>query len=95
MTDFSDGEMSKTWTLEHAIDLVRTGAGREGYYNAAGSGGIWAGSNRNIADAQFVDWGLARATAVILNAVVNGQLQTSDEASYADLRASGGIVGAP
>jgi hypothetical protein len=33
-----------------------------------------AGNNVGIADATFEDWGLARATAEILNAVLDGRL---------------------
>jgi hypothetical protein len=39
-----------------------------------GSGSLWFGRNSEFADATFTDWGLARATATILNAVRTGQL---------------------
>lgn len=60
--------------LDEAISLVRTGAGRRGYRSYSGGGEIWAGNNEQYADARFVDWGLARATAIILNAVARGEL---------------------
>lgn len=47
-------------SLKDAIDLISIGAGRDGY--RVGNGAMWAGSNTSIADATFVDWGLARAT---------------------------------
>lgn len=62
--------------LEDAIEIIRIGAGKQGYRNYPGSGGIWAGRNENFADATFVDWGLARATATILNAVLDGTLSS-------------------
>jgi hypothetical protein len=64
--------------LTHAIEIARIGAGREGYRNPSGCGGIWAGRNHNLADATFVDCGLARATAEILNAVLDGRLVPAD-----------------
>lgn len=60
--------------LEEAIELIKIGAGKEGYRSYPGTGGIWAGRNEQFADATFVDWGLARATALILNAVIDGRL---------------------
>jgi hypothetical protein len=63
--------MTEIDELKEAIDLVRIGAPYRSY---AGTGGIWAGHNRNSADAQFEDWGLARATAIILNAVLDETL---------------------
>jgi hypothetical protein len=60
--------------LEDAIELVRIGAGKVGYRSYPGTGGIWAGNNDGLADAVFVDWGLARATTEILNAVLDGRL---------------------
>jgi hypothetical protein len=33
-----------------------------------GTGSLWFGRNSEFADASFTDWGLARATATILNA---------------------------
>lgn len=62
------------WTLEHSIEIAKIGAGHEGYRAYNGSGGLWAGSYNGMADAQFDDWGLARATAEILNAVIDGRL---------------------
>lgn len=62
--------------LRDAIELVGIGAGKDGdgYRSYPGTGSIWCGRNEGIADANFVDWGLARATALILNAVVRGDL---------------------
>lgn len=60
--------------LATAIEIARIGAGRDGYRTYPGTGGIWAGSNQNTPDASFVDWGLARATVEILNAVLDGRL---------------------
>ena len=59
------------WELDEAIELIGIASPFRSY---PGTGGIWAGSNKNIADAQFDDWGLARATATILNAVLEGKL---------------------
>lgn len=59
--------------LKDAIELVKIGSPYRSY---PGTGGIWAGRNQDFADANFVDWGLARATATILNAVVGGKLKT-------------------
>jgi len=59
------------WTLEYAIEIARL-AGR--YRNYNDSGGIWANHNHGLADATFDDWGLARATVIILNAVLDGRL---------------------
>ena len=39
-----------------------------------GSGGIWIGDNEEHSDGNFEDWGLARAVAIIINALNNGQL---------------------
>jgi hypothetical protein len=61
-------------TLEDAIEIISIGAGKDGYRSYADTGGIWAGDNAGLADATFVDWGLARATAEILNAVLDGRL---------------------
>lgn len=61
--------------LNHAIELVKIGGGRSGYRTHGGCGGIWCGYNKNgFPDANFIDWGLARATAIILNALINGEL---------------------
>jgi hypothetical protein len=57
--------------LLDAIGLVEIGSP---YRTYGGSGGIWSGINDQIPDANFIDWGLARATAIILNAVVSGRL---------------------
>lgn len=59
------------WTLEYAIEIANIGGP---YHNHAGSGGLWASRNHDIADATFDDWGLARATTIILNAVLDGRL---------------------
>ena len=59
--------------LEEAIELAGIGAP---YRTYSSSGGMWSGhSDDRMADATFTDWGLARATAIILNAVVAGTLQ--------------------
>jgi len=64
--------MSDPWTLEHAIEIAKIGASKHGYRTYDGSGGIWR--NDEFPDAVFDDWGLACATAIILNAVVAGKL---------------------
>ena len=64
--------------LEDAIELVRIGTGKVGYRSYPGTGGIWAGNNDGLADAVFVDWGLARATTEILNAVLDGRLTRAE-----------------
>lgn len=66
--------MSDPWTLEHAIEIARIGAGKDGYRSYDGTGGMWAGAHNGMADAVFTDWGLARATSIILNAVLDGRL---------------------
>jgi hypothetical protein len=63
-------------TLQEAIEIAGIAAG-DGYRSYPGTGGIWAGGNNDIADATFVDWGLAAATARILNAVIAGELITA------------------
>jgi hypothetical protein len=70
--------------LKDAVELVRIGAGKRGYRSYPGTGGIWAGDNDGIADAVFVEWGLARATATILNAALDGQLIPRSPAFGAD-----------
>lgn len=70
-------DMSEPWTLEHAIEIVRIGAGGSGYRVYGGSGAMWAGTNNSFADATFQDWGLAKATEVILNAILDGRLSLS------------------
>lgn len=66
-------------TIKDAIEIASIGAGKEGYRSYPGTGGIWAGRNEQFADATFVDWGLARAAAIILNAAVNGDLVLKTE----------------
>jgi hypothetical protein len=39
-----------------------------------GTGGIWLRRNVHRPDAEFIDWGLARAVAEILNALADGRL---------------------
>jgi hypothetical protein len=58
--------------LAEAIEIV--GVVR-GYHSFPGSGGIWCGRNREAPDGLFTDWGLARAVAIILNAVNDGRLK--------------------
>lgn len=60
--------MTNVWTLEYAIEIAKIG-GR--YRSYDGTGGLWCGANEGIADAMFKDRGLARATAIILNAVID------------------------
>jgi hypothetical protein len=60
--------------LADAIELARIGAGATGYRSCNGTGGVWAADNAGLADAVFTDFGLARATAEILNAVLDGRL---------------------
>lgn len=69
--------------LDDAIDLARIGAGKDGYRAYPDDGGVWAGSNQGIADANFRDWGLAGATATILNAVCRGDLVVRSDADEA------------
>ena len=64
--------MSDPWTLEYAIDIARIGSNRGPY--RAHYGGLWHGENNGPCDASFADWGLAKATEVILNAAVTGKL---------------------
>ncbi len=59
------------WTLKHAIEIAKIGPDYRSY---DGSGGLWNRGNHGIADAMFVDWGLARAVSIILNAVRDGRL---------------------
>jgi hypothetical protein len=75
----SPDTMPMTDKLVDAIELVRIGAGRAGYRSYPGTGGVWAGANGGIADAVFEDWGLARATAEILNAALDGRLSAVDQ----------------
>jgi hypothetical protein len=67
--------------LVDAIELARIGAGKQGYRSYPGTGGVWAGGNDGIADATFMDWGLARATAEILNAFLDGRLSRGSDRS--------------
>jgi hypothetical protein len=68
--------------LVDAVELIRIGAGKQGYRSYPGTGGIWAGYNDGIADATFTDWGLARAAAEILNAVLDGRLMIKEPESH-------------
>lgn len=43
-------------------------------HNFPGSGGIWFGNNHGPPDGGFTDWGVARAVAIVINAVVEGRL---------------------
>ena len=70
--------------LTDAIKLARIGAGAMGYRSYAGSGGMWVGGNDGIADATFEDWGLARAVAEILNAVLDGRLISAEHLAELD-----------
>jgi hypothetical protein len=71
------------WTLEQAIEIARARGRDGGYRSYDGSGGLWAGDAKaGVADAQFEDPALARATAEILNAVLDGRL-VPNEAEYA------------
>lgn len=62
------------WELNEAIELVKVTGEWRGY---PGTGGIWIGSNKTLADARFDDWGLARAVASIINAVKDGRLKNA------------------
>ena len=64
-------EQTKREYLAVAIELAKIGGP---YRSFPGTGGIWAGHNEQFPDADFRDWGLARATAIILNAIIDGQL---------------------
>jgi hypothetical protein len=64
--------------LTDAIELIRIGAGAKGYRSYPGTGGMGVGGNDGIADATFEDWGLARETSEILNAVLDGRLTVGD-----------------
>ena len=75
--------MNDPWTLEHAIEIAKIG-GRFRSYD--GTGGIWAGRNNEIPDGIFNDWGLARATTIILNAVLDGRLVQHNSALPASER---------
>ena len=57
--------------LDDAIELLRMAAPFRTY---AGSGGVWCGHNNEAPDANFTDGELARAVAIILNAVLKGDL---------------------
>jgi hypothetical protein len=60
--------------LQDAIELcaVATFGGPARSY--PGTGGIWLRRNVHRPDAEFIDWGLARAVAEILNALADGRL---------------------
>lgn len=59
-------------TLEEAIEIVKVAGG---YRTYPGAGGMWTSHNIGLPDAQFDDRGLAKATAIILNAVISGGLK--------------------
>jgi hypothetical protein len=62
--------------LADAIDLV---AIAHPYRTQDGGGEIWCGHRSGgFPDARFDDWGLARAVALILNAVVEGKLAPAE-----------------
>lgn len=64
-------------TLDEAIEIVSMMTPVRSY---DGTGGLWLGKYSNgIADAAFEDWGAARATSVILNAVQDGRLVRAPE----------------
>lgn len=52
--------------MVHALEILSIGMSNEGVRCYPGGGGLWFGKNRELADATFVDWGLARAVATIL-----------------------------
>ena len=52
--------------IAEAIELIKMATPARSY---PGTGGLWFGQNRNLADASFDDWGLARAVAAIMNAI--------------------------
>jgi hypothetical protein len=47
---------------------------------------MWVGGNDGIADATFENWGLARAVAEILNAVLDGRLASAEQLAELDAR---------
>lgn len=53
-------------TLQEAVEILSMMTPVRSY---DGTGQLWFGDNQNMSDATFEDWGAARATAVILNAV--------------------------
>ena len=57
--------------LNDALEIVKIGRAPR-YY--PGAGGIWFKEENGPADANFEDWGLARAVAEIINAVREGRL---------------------
>lgn len=66
--------------LDYALQILSIGMGRDGVRHYEDSGGLWFGRNQGFADATFVDWGLARAVAVILTAVNAGRLVKAEPA---------------
>lgn len=68
-------ERAEIWTLEHAIEIAKIGSPYRSY---DGTGSIWVGRNEGLPDGGFTDWGLARATTIILNAAINGKLRIAD-----------------
>lgn len=74
----------ETWTLQHAIEIAGLGTPARTY---PGGGEMWVGSNSGPADAVFTDWGLARAVAIILNAVRDGRFILKEDADL-NLRAA-------
>lgn len=62
-------------TLEDAMLLVHSAAGKRGFRHYDGSGAFYAGDiDTGPPEASFTDWGLAESVTVILNAVVTGKL---------------------
>ena len=57
-------------SLGDAIEIVKIGGP---YSTYPGTGDLYGVTDLSI-EAKFWDWGLARATAVILNAVIDGKL---------------------
>jgi hypothetical protein len=56
------------------MELVCIAAGKDGFRHYDGGGAIWIGAHNGPADAHFNDWGLAEATAIVLNAISTGKL---------------------
>ena len=77
--------MREVWTLEHAIEIAMIGMHHNEF--RADGGGLWTSDVEGPPDATFTDWGMARATAMILNAVRDGSLILKEDADL-DMRAA-------
>ena len=63
-------------SIEYSLKILSIGMRQECVHYDRGA--LWFGGHRGLADADFRDWGLARAVAVILNAVLDGTLVKKD-----------------